>query len=131
MDISLYKELKMKNQSKYLKKTLVKCISGISLSVALLIMPSLSFAQGDSVTKSVGKQSLQEQTTQLAKQQSVNLNKSTFEQLISLKGIGHTKAQAIIVYRQQAGGFKSVNELTKVSGIGEKIVKDNRARLSI
>ncbi|WP_057831514.1 ComEA family DNA-binding protein [Colwellia sp. TT2012] len=70
--------------------------------------------------------------TEVRQQQSmVNINKSTFEQLLSLKGIGHTKAQAIIVYRQQFGTFKSINELTKVSGIGAKIVKANKSRLSI
>jgi competence protein ComEA len=61
----------------------------------------------------------------------VNLNNSTFDQLVTLKGIGQTKAQAIIVYRQQVGGFKSVDELTQVSGIGEKIVSQNKARLSL
>ncbi len=74
---------------------------------------------------------LQGQSAPEVKQQVVNLNKSTFEQLVTLKGVGHTKAQAIIVYRQQVGAFKSVNDLTKVSGIGEKIVAENKARLVI
>jgi competence protein ComEA len=121
----------MNNQSDYLKKSFRKNISAITLGVILLASPSLSFAQGANVNQQGEKQSSQEQTTQAAKVQMINLNKSTFEQLVSLKGVGHTKAQAIIVYRQQAGGFKSVDELIKVSGIGEKIVKDNRKRLSI
>jgi len=116
----------MNNQSEYFKKTFAKNISTITLGIVLLVTPSLSFAQETSAN-----QSSQEQTMQAAKQQVINLNKSTFEQLVSLKGVGHTKAQAIIVYRQQAGGFKSVDELIKVTGIGEKIVSDNRARLSI
>ena len=78
-----------------------------------------------------GSQSAQGQSAPAVKQQVVNLNKSTFDQLVTLKGIGHTKAQAIIVYRQQVGAFKSVNDLTKVSGIGEKIVAENKARLVI
>jgi len=121
----------MNNQSEYLKKTFTKNISAITLGVVLLISPSITFAKETRVSQSVAKQSPQEHTTQVEKQQVINLNKSTFEQLISLKGVGHTRAQAIIVYRQQAGGFKSVDELTKVSGIGEKIVKQNRKRLSI
>ncbi len=116
----------MNNQSDYLKKTFTKNISAITLGIVLLVTPSLSFAKEASASGSS-----QEQTTLAKKHQVINLNKSTFEQLVSLKGVGHTKAQAIIVYRQQAGGFKSVDELTMVNGIGEKIVDDNRARLSI
>jgi len=116
----------MNIQSEYSKKTFAKNISAITLGITLLITPSLSFAQ-----EATASQTSQKQTVQAEKQQVINLNKSTFEQLVSLKGVGHTKAQAIIVYRQQAGGFKSIDELTKVSGIGKKIVSDNRTRLSI
>ncbi len=116
----------MNNQSEYLKKTFTKSISAIALGITLLATPSLSLAQDSSAD-----QSLQQHKVEAKKQEVVNLNNSTFEQLVSLKGVGQTKAKAIIAYRQQAGGFKSVNELVKVSGIGEKIVKENKARLSI
>jgi len=112
----------MNNQPKHLKKT----FSALTLGVILLVNSSIGFAKETSVT-----QAAQGQSAQSAKQQVVNLNKSTLEQLVTLKGVGHSKAQAIIVYRQQVGAFKSVNELTKVSGIGEKIVSENKARLSI
>jgi len=61
----------------------------------------------------------------------IYLNNSSVEQLITLKGIGHKKAQAIIAYREQVGAFKSVTELIQVKGIGEKILSDNKARLQI
>jgi competence protein ComEA len=64
-------------------------------------------------------------------QQSVYLNKSTIEDLVTLKGIGHKKAQAIVAYREKIGGFKSVSELIQVKGIGEKILSDNKDRLKI
>jgi competence protein ComEA len=50
----------------------------------------------------------------------VNLNTATQAQLESLPGIGPTYAQAIIAARQARGGFKSVNELRNVRGIGDK-----------
>ncbi|PKH87954.1 ComEA family DNA-binding protein [Colwellia sp. Bg11-28] len=112
----------MNIQPKYLNKTL----SVLTLGIILLVNSSLGLAKETNVT-----QAAQGQSAQSVKSQVVNLNKSTFEQLVTLKGVGNTKAQAIIVYRQQVGAFKSVNELTKVSGIGEKIVSDNKARLSI
>jgi competence protein ComEA len=64
-------------------------------------------------------------------QQNIHLNKSTIDDLVTLKGIGHKKAQAIVAYRQQIGGFKSVSELIKVKGIGKKILSDNKDRLKI
>ena len=50
----------------------------------------------------------------------VNLNTATQAQLEELPGIGPTYAQAIIAERQRRGGFKSVNELRSVHGIGDK-----------
>lgn len=64
-------------------------------------------------------------------QKNVNLNKSTVDDLVTLKGIGLKKAQAILTYRQEVGGFKSVSELIKIKGIGEKVLMDNKARLTI
>lgn len=116
----------MNNQSEYFKITSRKFISAISIITILLVNSSLVTAKEATV-----EQTAQNQTEHAVKQQVVNLNKSTFDQLVTLKGIGHNRAQAIIVYRQQVGGFKSVNELSEVSGIGEKIVSDNRARLSL
>ena len=50
----------------------------------------------------------------------VNLNTATLEQLETLDGVGPATAQKIVEYREQHGGFKSVDELDQVSGIGEK-----------
>jgi competence protein ComEA len=50
----------------------------------------------------------------------LNVNTATQAQLEDLPGIGPTYAQAIIAERQRRGGFKSVNELRSVRGIGDK-----------
>ena len=50
----------------------------------------------------------------------ININTATKEQLMTLNGIGETKAEAIIVYRQENGEFKSIDEIMEISGIGEK-----------
>lgn len=64
-------------------------------------------------------------------QQIVHLNNSTVEQLLTLKGIGQKKAEAIVAYREQIGTFKSIDDLMNVKGVGEKIILDNKSRLKI
>jgi len=50
----------------------------------------------------------------------VDLNRAGLEELMSLPGIGEVLAGRILEYRAQNGDFHSVQELTKVEGIGEK-----------
>jgi len=50
----------------------------------------------------------------------LNLNTATQEQLEGLPGIGKVTAQRILEYRQKSGGFKKIEELMNVKGIGEK-----------
>jgi competence protein ComEA len=50
----------------------------------------------------------------------VNLNTATAAQIASLPGVGPKAAQRIIEYRQKSGGFKKIEELMNVKGIGEK-----------
>lgn len=69
--------------------------------------------------------------SQARTQTSININRATEAELVALDGIGSSKAQAIILYREMFGGFKSVDELTKVKGIGTKTVEKNRRRLSV
>lgn len=51
----------------------------------------------------------------------VSINHATLEELTSLSGIGNSKAQAIISYRTEKGGFQSIEEIMEVRGIGESL----------
>ena len=53
----------------------------------------------------------------------VDINTATTQELVSLQGIGPAKAQAIVEYRQKNGPFKATKDLSKVKGIGPKIME--------
>lgn len=60
----------------------------------------------------------------------VNINTADAKTLAeNIKGIGPKKAQAIVVYRRENGPFKSIHDLIKVKGIGEKFIAKNKLEL--
>ena len=64
--------------------------------------------------------------------QPVNINTADAATLAgSLRGVGMKKAEAIVAYRSEHGPFKSVDELINVKGIGEKMLEQLRALVSI
>ncbi|MEJ2362349.1 MAG: ComEA family DNA-binding protein [Gammaproteobacteria bacterium] len=62
----------------------------------------------------------------------VNINKADAKTLAkNINGIGPAKAQAIVKYRRENGAFKAVHDLTKVKGIGEKLIVKNKDDLQL
>lgn len=61
----------------------------------------------------------------------VSLNKATLDELMTLDGIGEKKAQAIINYRNKNNGFKTVEELLEVDGIGSTTYEKIKDRLTL
>jgi competence protein ComEA len=78
--------------------------------------PSTAFAQEAEIT--------------VATVQQVDLNAADAETLAAtLKGVGLSKAKAIVAYREMYGPFSSIEELTEIKGIGGAILERNRDRL--
>jgi len=61
----------------------------------------------------------------------VNLNTATMTELENLPGIGPVRAQAIISYRNQHNGFKNVEEIKNIEGIGELTFQKIKALIAI
>ena len=61
----------------------------------------------------------------------VNLNKASSTELETLPGIGPTLAARLIDWRLANGGFKSVNDLRKVSGIGPKLFEKLKLQVTL
>jgi competence protein ComEA len=61
----------------------------------------------------------------------VNINTADAETLAqSIQGVGPARAKAIVAYREKHGPFRSVDDLALVQGIGEKMIDNNRDRLT-
>lgn len=61
----------------------------------------------------------------------ININKATNEQLQELTGVGPSTAGKIISYRESYGGFKTIEDIKNVSGIGEKTFAKFRDNICI
>ncbi|MDN6639990.1 MAG: helix-hairpin-helix domain-containing protein [Tetragenococcus sp.] len=61
----------------------------------------------------------------------VDINAADLTELQELSGIGPAKAQAIIDYREENGPFETVDELSEISGFGEKTVEKLRESIKI
>ncbi|MFB0634821.1 helix-hairpin-helix domain-containing protein [Bacillus rugosus] len=76
-------------------------------------------AAGDAIQSDGGKGAL------------VNINTATLEELQGISGVGPSKAEAIIAYREENGRFQTIEDITKVSGIGEKSFEKIKSSITV
>lgn len=63
---------------------------------------------------------------------SVNINQASAAELAEvLQGVGESRAEAIVAYREEHGPFADVDALTAVSGVGPATINNNRARITL
>ncbi|MBY5990811.1 helix-hairpin-helix domain-containing protein [Ferrimonas balearica] len=72
------------------------------------------------------------QTNEVQQSARVNINTADAQALAdALTGVGPSKAEAIVDYREQHGRFNAVEELLHVRGIGEELLARNRERIQL
>ena len=113
MECLWHKEFDMKN---------VKTLPGVLLLSLLAVLP---FWQAVTADEASSQEMMQQPVM-------VNINTATADELSSmLKGIGEKRAMAIVAYREENGSFATVEQLQSVKGVGEKVLEQNRANLSV
>ena len=61
----------------------------------------------------------------------ININTANKEQLMKISGVGKTKAEAIISYREKNGDFKKKEDITKVRGIGKATFEKIKDKIEV
>ena len=72
-----------------------------------------------------------DRTDSLLESEVIHLNTAPLPDLERLPGIGRTKAQAIVDYRQEHGPFQSVDDLLQISGIGPGTLEELRPYVTV
>jgi competence protein ComEA len=80
----------------------------LALVLAVLLTPAVALASPHA------------QEPAAVQKSTINLNTATIDQLMTLPGIGRKTAERIVEHRTKTGGFKKIEELMNVKGIGEK-----------
>ena len=61
----------------------------------------------------------------------VNINTASVNELQTIKGIGQVKAEAIVKDRQKNGKYRSIEDLSRVKGIGPRTVKKIKEEITV
>ena len=104
----------------YSKQITILAAIGIALIAAVFLVAAFSPLENRASFESTGT------TAQAAGEESlfpVNINTASQARLQTVPHIGEKTAKAIVEYREQNGAFTTVDDLLKVSGIGEKTLE--------
>ncbi len=105
----------------------IKLLIGIALILAALVIGYNAFYIPDAVPfaqiSTDGSAPVPSESSKAGEEASpvLSINRASAEDLDTLPGIGPSLAQAILEYREEHGGFSTLEELMEVPGIGEKI----------
>ena len=79
----------------------------------------------------IGEAELKNQETAEKDDGLVNINTASVEQLMTLPGIGQSKAEAIVSYREEQGAFEKIEELMNITGIKEGVFSKIKDQIKV
>ncbi len=85
----------------------------------------------DNAISIIDKNEPLESNTDLSLNTLVNINTANKEQLLTISGIGDSKAESIIAYREEHGNFKTIEEIKNVSGIGDSLYEKIKNSITV
>jgi comEA protein len=88
------------------------CMASLVLATALAVSPALAVERG-------------------SLEGVVNINTASAEQLQMLPGVGEVRARAILSERKERGGFKSVEDLRAVKGVGDSLLERMKPHVTL
>lgn len=101
-------------------------LAGVVSDEQKIYVPSLDEIEDEA---SLASLSDGDSTNNTAGAQAVNINKATKEELMSLPGIGESKAEKIIAYREENGAFSSPEGIMQISGIKDGLYNKIKDRI--
>ncbi len=110
---------------------MTEAASADSVNLARPVTDGEQIIIADSTTTSDPQNDPSQNSDTTAENSKVNINTATSEELQTLNGIGESKAQKIIDHREKNGLFKTIDELTNVSGIGSKTLESLRDSICV
>ena len=110
---------------------LIVIFAGVILTVAVLVASVFISPRFDNRLEDVSSNSFSGVSFPIGEKGKTDLNSASLEELMQLYGIGESRAQAIINYRIDNGGFLTIDELLFIDGITEKIVNKNIDKITI
>ena len=103
-------------------------IDGINRAEKIKANQLIVIPNKDNENNNIGSSSV---STGVSSDGIININTATISELQNITGVGEVKAQSIINYREKNGGFKSIEEIKNVDGIGDKTFEKIKDQISI
>ncbi len=102
------------------------------LGTSNTLVPSLpSQVKNTAATSILPADNIATTTAKINTNEKININTASINELMTLRGIGPAKADAIISYRSAKGLFQQIEDIMKVSGIGKVTFENIRNNISV
>lgn len=110
---------------------LIIVFAGVILSATVLLAGHFDSPVYYDILEKVREETVVSLPALIAEENKIDINSADIEELQKLYGVGEKRAQAIVDYRKDNGGFLAVHELVNISGISENIIEKNKNLITV